>query len=103
MLKITLIPVDIQSTKGFSRHWSVDGKSAWFKPFTYNVLVLDEKKKTFSKIVGLPEEYGPVIAVGWENDIRFFVHCSPGEDYGTMIYIDVDKGIITEIKHWGAS
>lgn len=87
---------------GFSKHWSLGSTSAWFNTSKGDVLVIDSTSPVAVKVSGLPQQYGRVIAAGWEGDQRFFVHLSRGADTGTMVYCDLIKKEVTEVKHWGA-
>ena len=87
---------------GFSKHWSQGSKSAWFRTSTGDVLVTDSTNPVAVRISGFPPEYGRVIATGWEGGQRFFIHLSNGADTGTMVYCDLMKKEVTEVKHWGA-
>jgi len=87
---------------GFTKHWSLGSQTAWFNASKGEVLVLGPGKTEALRISGFPEEYGGIVATGWEGGKRFFVHVSKGPDAGTMIYCDLVKTEVTEVKHWAA-
>ena len=76
--------------------------SAWCSMSKGDVLVADATSAQTLKISGFPKDYGHVVAAGWERDKRFFVHLTPGADMGTVIYCDLKKKEVTEVKHWAA-
>ncbi len=87
---------------GFTKHWSVGSQSAWYNMSAGEVLVVGPAKAGSLRIAGFPKDLGMVVATGWGNGEKFFVHVSPGPDRGTLIYIDLEKKEVTEVKHWGA-
>jgi hypothetical protein len=87
---------------GFTKHHSLGSQSAWLNATGGDVLVLHSALSGALRIAGIPKDYGRVVATGWEDGKRFYVHVSPGADSGTMIYIDLDKNEVAEVKHWGA-
>ena len=89
-------------TTGFTEHWNLGSQSAWYNMSNGEVLVIGRTKTEALRITGFPKDYGHVVATGWEDDKRFFVHLSPGADTGTMIYCDLTKKTVTEVKRWGA-
>jgi len=90
------------STEGFVEHWTLGSRSAWYSMRANEVLVIDKSDQTALKISDFPPQHGVVVATGWEDNIRFFVHLSPGADTGTMIYIDLEKRMVTRISHWAS-
>ena len=64
--------------------------------------MLDSTTSGALRIAGFPEDYGRVVATGWEADRRFYVHVSPGADTGTMINMNLEKKEVAEVRHWGA-
>jgi len=87
---------------GFNKHWTLGSRSAWYNMSTGEVLVVGPKKNEAIRISGFPKEYGSVIATGWEDGKRFFVHVATGFDSGTMIYCDLKKREVTKVEHWAA-
>lgn len=87
---------------GFVQHWTVGAASAWFCTAKGEVLVLGPGKKQVLRISGFPKGYGAIGATGWEDDKRFFVHLGHGPDAGTMIYCDLERKKVTEVKPWAA-
>jgi hypothetical protein len=87
---------------GFLKHWTVGTATAWFCESKGEVLVLGPGEKQVLRISGFPKGYGRICATGWEKDTRFFVHLGHGPDAGTMIYCDLERRKITEVKHWAA-
>lgn len=94
--------VNSPNLTGYLKHWTVGSQSAWFNRSKGDVLVVDAGAKDSIRISGFPEDFGSVTATGWEKGKRFFVHVSRGADTGTMIYCDLKKKEVTEVKHWGA-
>lgn len=93
--------VETPDMSGFNKHWSLGSQSAWYNMSTGEVLVLGPKETEALRISGFPQNYGHVVATGWEDGKRFFVHVSPGADTGTMIYCDLKNRKVIEVRRWG--
>jgi hypothetical protein len=76
------------------------GKSRY--PSTAKKLPTPFQRIKSLRIAGFPQEYGFLHGPGWENDKRFYVSLSPGVDFGIVVYIDLGKKEVTEVKHWAA-
>ena len=97
---IQIVPA--KSTEGFLKHWTLGPKSAWYSAEPHEVLIADSSDQSIVKLTGLPREYGRIVATGWEDGKRFFIHFSHGADEGTMVYIDLATKAITGTRHWAS-
>ena len=98
---VTFETVEKPSTKGYAKHWTLDTKTAWYDKTRTMALVKYEKQNNGIIITNFPKDFGHIKATGWEDDKNFFVHVSRGADTGTMIYCDLKKKKVTQVKHWG--
>jgi hypothetical protein len=94
--------VESPDMTGYSKHWTRGPQSAWFNMSKGDVLILNTTSGWAFRISGFPKDFGHIVATGWERNRRFFVHLSPGADTGTVVYFDLLKKKVTEVKHWGA-
>ena len=93
---------DAPDMTGFVKHWDLGARSAWYNASAGEVLLIGQPEGGAMRIVGFPKEYGRIVATGWENGERFFVHVSSGADTGTMIHCDLEKKQIVDARTWGA-
>lgn len=94
------VEIDSPEMAGFVKHWTLGSESAWFNASRGEVLVTGLTKAGALRIAGFPKEFGRICATGWEDGNRFFVHVSRDPHSGTMIYCELKKQQVSQIKHW---
>jgi hypothetical protein len=87
---------------GFNKHFQQDSQTAWYNRSRGEVLVTNSENDEAISITGFPKQLGCIGAAGWRDGTMFWIHLSPGADFGIMVYCDLATSEVTKIERWAA-